>query len=368
MDPIKILKRAWHILWNFRALWAFGLILALTVGGSTPGTPPSNGNPEYRIGANDTTDWPFDFKAPLDEQFAKAAKELNKLFEQGIPSIDITGQDLTTFLWILGGVVLAALLIGVLMTIARYVTETAVIRMVDEHEKTGEKPGVRQGFGMGWSRAAWRMFLISVLIRLPALLVIVIFVLLGIGVYLLVIQGSVVLTVTGIVAGIGLAFLVLVLAIIVGVILSVLEHFFWRACALEELGIGEALRRGFELVRQNWKSVGLMWLVMIGVQILWGIGTFLALILLIPVLIVTVVVGGLIGAIPTLLAAGVSSLFLGGPLPWVVGLIVGAPLFILVAFSPLIFVRGLELVYSSTVWTLTYREISALQNLAAPAE
>ena len=34
MDPIKILKRAWKILWSYKALWIFGIILALTTSGS----------------------------------------------------------------------------------------------------------------------------------------------------------------------------------------------------------------------------------------------------------------------------------------------------------------------------------------------
>ena len=34
MDHIKILKSAWYILWSYRALWVFGLILALAGAGS----------------------------------------------------------------------------------------------------------------------------------------------------------------------------------------------------------------------------------------------------------------------------------------------------------------------------------------------
>jgi len=30
MDHMKVLKRAWQILWHYRALWIFGIILALT--------------------------------------------------------------------------------------------------------------------------------------------------------------------------------------------------------------------------------------------------------------------------------------------------------------------------------------------------
>ena len=32
IDFGKILKRSWYILWNYRVLWIFGLLLALTVG------------------------------------------------------------------------------------------------------------------------------------------------------------------------------------------------------------------------------------------------------------------------------------------------------------------------------------------------
>ena len=35
IDPVKILKRSWYILWSYRALWVFGLVLALTAGGSS---------------------------------------------------------------------------------------------------------------------------------------------------------------------------------------------------------------------------------------------------------------------------------------------------------------------------------------------
>ena len=35
MDHIKILKRAFNITWVYRALWVFGIILALTTGGNS---------------------------------------------------------------------------------------------------------------------------------------------------------------------------------------------------------------------------------------------------------------------------------------------------------------------------------------------
>ena len=35
MNYVSILKRSWKILWSYRALWIFGIILALTAGAST---------------------------------------------------------------------------------------------------------------------------------------------------------------------------------------------------------------------------------------------------------------------------------------------------------------------------------------------
>jgi len=43
------------------------------------------------------------------------------------------------------------------------------------------------------------------------------------------------------------------------------------------------------------------------------------------------------------------------------------PIFFLIAFSYLIFMSGLKEVYFSTVWTLTYREVKVLENVASAA-
>ena len=44
----KILKRSWHILWNYRVLWIFGILLALTTGGSGSGSSNSGGSNSRR--------------------------------------------------------------------------------------------------------------------------------------------------------------------------------------------------------------------------------------------------------------------------------------------------------------------------------
>ena len=101
-------------------------------------------------------------------------------------------------------------------------------------------------------------------------------------------------------------------------------------------------------------------LVMIGLGIVWAIVSILLFIITLPVLIVTAAIAALIVAAPFLLLAGLFGLFLTGPLPWVAAGIFMLPLFFTLAFSPWLLVGSWQAVYTSTVWTLTYRELRAL--------
>jgi len=147
------------------------------------------------------------------------------------------------------------------------------------------------------------------------------------------------------------------------VFLRLLRNFFWRVTALEDVGVSESLRRGFQMARDNWKSVGVMWLLMIGLGIVWAIVSVLALILTLPAVIVTSLVGLLIAGIPALLIGGVSSAFLGGWLPWIVGILFTLPLFLVIALSPWLLLGSWQTVFTSTVWTLVYRELKILPAL-----
>jgi hypothetical protein len=157
---------------------------------------------------------------------------------------------------------------------------------------------------------------------------------------------------------------VIFLVIILSIILGLLRQFFWRVCVLEDASVGESLRRGFAMVRENWKNVGLMWLVMIGLGIAWAIVSIIAMIITIPIVIVTSIIAVIVVAIPALLLVGIFSLFLAGPLPWIAGGLFVLPLFLTIAFSPWLLLGSWQTVYTSTVWTLTYREIKALPALA----
>ncbi|MGE5644023.1 MAG: hypothetical protein ACM3Y8_13515 [Byssovorax cruenta] len=358
MDPVKILKRAWSILWSYRALWIFGLILALATARSTG--RGSNNRVQYQQGPGEPPPTP----QSLQEAFRQAGQELEKLLHQGIPDANITGEALKSFLWTIGGFFLFMLVLGIVLTVARYVAETAVIRMVDEYEASGSKMTVLQGVRTGWSNTSWRLFLIDLIVSLPAILLILMLLGAGVGFYFAVTRGDPNFSTPNLVILIGFIFLVILAAVILSIILHLLRHFFWRVCVLEGAGVRESLRRGFAFVRENWRNVGLMWLVMIGLGIVWAVASIILFLVTIPVVLVTAILALLVIAVPFLLLVGAFSLFLGGPLPWIAAGLFVLPLFFMIAFSPWVLFGSWQSVYTSTVWTLTYREIKALPALA----
>jgi hypothetical protein len=262
---------------------------------------------------------------------------------------------------VIGGIfVLGMVIFGLVMTVARYVSETAVIRMVDEYENTETKMSVREGFRIGWSRTSWRLFLINLIVNLPVILLALALVFAGIGVFFAVENGNLTFTSFSVIAMIGVVFVLIFTVVILSIALQLLRQFVWRVSALEDLGVRESFSRGWEMVRENWKSVGLMWLVMMGLGIAWGIASIILFIVTIPVLIVTFIIAVIVVAVPALLLGGLFSLLLSGPLSWVFGAIFVLPLFFIIAFSPWVLVGSWQSVFTSTVWTLTYREIKAM--------
>lgn len=321
MDYTKILKRAWHTVWNYRALWIFGVILALTTGGGT------NNWVQYSLGSED---------------FSQRGLRIERIPPGVVSTLLAIGIGLACLIVIL-------IIVG---AIARYVSETALIRMVDDYEETGQKRRVRQGFRMGWSRSAFRLFLIQLVVGLPTALAFILLFALALAPLLLWTTKAEAAGVIGTVITIGLFILIVLLAIVVGVVLAILMKFFWRACVLEGLGVTAAIRQGYAVVRQNLKDVVLMWLITVGLRIGWAI-------VMIPVVFLLLVVSAALGGALALLAGWLTGLAFEGLTPWIVAGVVGIPIFILVLAAPLTFLGGLLEVFLSSTWTLTYRKLHA---------
>jgi hypothetical protein len=356
----KILKRAWHILWNYRVLWIFGILLAITGAGGGGGNG-GGGSSGYQFNGNNDYQG---FTTSTDPTI----QELNQWFQQNIvPLFQYPAQHIATFVWIGVGLLLFILIVGLLTALIRYPSETAVIRMVDEFEQTGTKVGFKQGWKLGWNRRAFRLWVIDLVVSLPVIFLVALLGGLGTLVYLSVKNGSQAGIATGVIAGIGCAFLFIFAFIILMVLLNLLRQFIVRAAALENTRIGESFRYGWTMFKRNWKSAALVWLVMLGIGIAFGIVMLIVFFLLIPAYLVLILPAAVVGAIPGLIAFGITSIFASGPIAWILGILVAIPFFFMVLFAPLTLIGGWYILYGSNVWTLTYREMKALESVA-PAE
>ena len=327
MEHFKVLKRAFDTTWNYKALWVFGILVALTAGGG---------------GFNGSRNFGTQFRGNGNG---------NIPFPHGGGHFDFPPQAFAVLFIILLAVIVLAVLFWIVATVARYVADNSLIQMVNEHEETGTKHTVGEGFRLGWSRPAWRLFLIDLVVGIPIAVVFISLFLLAAAPLVLWVTRSTALGVVGTIAAIGAFSFVILLLVIVAVLVGLLRHFFHRACVLEGLGVFDSLRRGFEVVRQHLGDVAIMWLIMVGVGLAW-------MVVLIPVMLLLVLVGALMGGIPALaVGAFVHLLFSSEAAPWILGALAGLPIFMLVVGLPSLFLGGLFETFKSTTWTLTYREL-----------
>lgn len=329
MDYMKILKRAWNVMWSYRALWIFGVLIALTSGGG------GNNGGNYNFDSGDMRRW----NLPGDGDF----RGLERLF-----------SDEMAGMWIAIGLAALCLVLAfaVVGTIVRYVSHTALIRMVDEYERSGEKVGFRQGWRWGWNRAAFRLFLIDLLVSLP--IFVVVFGLLGCGAFVLFAGGVNEGDGMGaaIVAMIGMALMVVFVAFLVGIVISLVQPIIRRFAVLENAGVIDSIRGGFGLIRRRFLDVFLMWLILVGLGIAYAI-------VMIPVVLMLLVAVGLLGG-GLGLAVYFGVLAVAGEAAAITaGVLAALPVFLALLVAPALFLEGLRQVYGSSAWTLAYRELNA---------
>ncbi len=354
MDHLKILKRAFKITWDYKALWIFGIILALTVAGSR-GIQNNGGNQaQYTTDQND-----FQIQEGIPDSI-----ELPDGSEVDVPEIL---QEVNT--WITIGAILVgcccclAIVWIIVGTVLRYVAETALIRMVDDYEETGEKRGIRQGFRMGWSRASFRLFLIDLLFFVAGLVVVILMLILiaapvGFSIWMFT-QEVIVLGIISVIFAAGLFFLTIFFGFIVGVVIELFKPFFQRACVLEGLGVGESLARSSDVMKHHFVwDVAIMWLLVIGLKIGWIVAMFIVGFLLLLAALA-------VAAAPALIIGGLTGLIFGWIAGLVMGILIGGLIFVVLLSASTAFLEGLRMTFLSTLWTLTYRELLAIEGLQA---
>ena len=337
MNHIKILRRALDITVNYRALWIFGFLLALTTG-SGLGSGGGGNNSSSSTNAAP----PFNGQNPFG-------------------GLAIPPEVANMWLGIAVGLACLILVLIVVGTIVRYVSETALIRMIDEHEKSGERLTVRQGFRLGWSRRAWKMFLMDLLVGLGFIAVFLLLLALAALPLSVWLTPSAPLHVIGSIISGGLILLLVFAAIVAALAVTLVLIFARRACALENPGVRASLRRGYAMVKQRLSDVILMGVMMFGIELLLGLATLLA-------MLVVIIAAVLVAGLPALAAGTIAGLFTQGATPWIVAAVVGAPIFLIAVIIPGALIGDWKQVFSGSVWTLTYREVLALEQTKVNGE
>jgi hypothetical protein len=374
IDIGKILGRAWHVLWNYKVLWIFGILVVLLGGGAGANARASLNGRNY--GGSDGYQGhytPGELPAFIERTNEWFDTYAQPWFDEHIAPWFATPESIIrTIIWMVVILLAIGLVFWAIQSLIRYPSETALIRMVDEYEQSGTKVGFKDGWRLGWSRRAFRLWVIDLLIGLPAMVFALILLGLGLGVAANAIQGHW-QAMGGTIFALVLTAILLGLAVLlVSLFLGTLRPFFARKAALEGTSVGEALRLGWAMFRDNWQSAGLMWLVVVGLGIAFALVSIILFIGMIPVLIVTAAAGLVVATIPAGLAYWIVSLTSIAPIAWIIAVIVGMPFLLMVMFSPFLLIGGWIEVFQSSVWTLTYREIKALESVkptpAAPAK
>jgi hypothetical protein len=297
----EVLSRAWQIVWKHKILWIFGIF----AGCSRSGGGASSGGGGGGTGVEPGTQQPF--------------SQLERLFEQ-------IGQWISDNPWVIAVFVLLILALLVLAIFLGTIGRIGLIKGTYQAEQGAE----RLIFGELFSESMpyfWRVFGLSLLIGLLFLLIFLPLIFFGI-----------------ITAGIGFICIIPLLCLLIPMswaVMVVIEQAN-AAIVLEDLGIGDGLRRGWEVVRSNIGTMILMALILfIGAAV---VGIVLAIPLIITV--VPLAIG---------MAAGADR-----PALWI--WIIGA---CCAVYLPILLIlNGILTAYIQSAWALTYMRLAKPQDNA----
>jgi hypothetical protein len=300
MDYGEVLSRAWKIIWKHKILWIFGIFAGCSRGGGGGG----GGNSGFRTttpGGN-------------GQQF----QQFGEQFSNWIGS----------HLWV---IVLAVVIFLVIIVVALLLGTIGRIGLIKGTQKA-DAGAEHLGFAELWDESLpyfWRIFLLSLLVGLVFLIVLLPAILL--------IVGFSVLTM-----GIGVLCLIPLLCVMIPASLAVqlIVQQAESAIVLENLGVMDGLRRGWDVFRKNLGPMLIMWLV------LGFIGLIAGLVIAIPILAIV---------IPAAVAFGLANAQ-ATSISWTSLIVAGA---CCVAYFPvLLALDGILMAYLQSAWTLTFLRLT----------
>ena len=234
MDYLDILKGSWQVTWRYKILWLFGLFAAGAGGGSS-------WNTSYQFSGDETM---YGTGSVVDRWLA---------------------ENLGIILAVTGVLMLIALAWWILSVAA----EGGLIALVQEAR---EDRTVSAGAGWSVGFDKWfPMFGVRFLLGLPFVLI----VLIGVGAAVMIGVGSFSVddptsALTGVVGICGLVAVLIVVVLVMSLVIDVIRALALRYVVLEEMGVVDALRLGYSELVGRFKDLLLMWLILFGVGMVYG--------------------------------------------------------------------------------------------------
>jgi hypothetical protein len=299
MDYGEVLRRSWQITWKYKGLWVLGILSSCSGGGGGGGggaNGQASGFRGYQTGG---------------QEFPQLQHFFNSIAPQT---------------WILIGIVvlLLVLVIGLIFLVLGVIGDGGLIGAFNVADSGGQT-GLGQAFRMG-TTYFWKLLGVRILFWIIGLVV---------G---LVVAVAVILVTIG-TFGIGLLCLLPLLCLLIpaGLVVGVYVMLTQIALVIENLGVLDAFRRAWEVLKANLGPIIVMGLIVV-------IGSWLVGLLLAVPLIAIVLPVGFALALGTKTAANSGLIFAG---------------LCLVVYVPvLIVLNGILRTYITGVWTLTYRRLT----------
>ncbi len=332
MNYSEILQRALKITWTRRSLWLFGVLLALVSGN------PAGGFRGYSFSGRD-----LDFRGwdpSAQDSFTRWLQYLWENISRDWGRLGIPWNTLGKVLILLGVLMVVWLLVSLVI---RYFAQNALIRMVAHVEETQGPVTVGEGFRLGWTRPAWHMFLIDLVLGVPFALAAVLLIAIGASPLLLLLVDAVSARAVGIGLTVLMMLFIVALLVLAGIVLGVIAQLAYRQAALSGKGTLESIAEAYRMLREHFSNVAVIWLLLLAIGIGWGL-------VLLPIFVVLFVLAAVMGGAPAFLMYQTTRTV------WP-ALLIGVPVGIVVIGLPLLFLTGLYQTFVSAVWTLTYREL-----------
>jgi hypothetical protein len=253
--------------------------------------------------------------------------------------------------------VIAVLLVLLVITLVlRYIAEVALINMVNDQQKSNDVHSARKGWSLGFSTSALKLFLIDLVVYSLLLMLTPLLFLPALLPVLIAINGSPAAISIGLLLMTSLTLVSVAALIVMWIAGMVTVQLARRASCLDGLGVLASIWRGFRLMRAQMGGVGLTWLVIVGLDLVYPI-------LVAPVGILLAAVGLAVSGLLALILGSLLALVLAKTIAWTIAIIVGVVLLVLTVAIPMTLLGGLREVFKSSAWTLTFREAVRNQSI-----